>query len=413
MLRNVLILLVRLVGTPGAYLAARQARKPVPERLRILLVRPDYLGDLIMTTPILSALKQQIPNAHITMLVGPWSAEIVERHPAVDRVITCSFPNLRNGLSSFFQQYMLLLRMAYWLRKEHYDLAINLRHNYWWGAALLYLARVPHRIGYANIPHTGKPFLTEVLPSSPQEHLSISALRLCSAGLQALGYAPLATPYTPERYPSFFQVTEAEQQWVEERLSAAGIDSSAPIVVIHPGAGERVKMWRAEAWATCAAFLARSSLKGVPIRVVLTGSKQEQSLLDTIARQAGTPVFCITGMTIGQLAALLHRAEFVLGLDSGPLHLATAQATPTIRIFGPTKPLRSGPWGSPDRHIVLCSTHRCPSCPTIPCGRLVFPPGAEVAHPCVRLVPEQAVLDAISRQLSDVAQLDETLRPGQ
>jgi ADP-heptose:LPS heptosyltransferase len=107
------------------------------------------------------------------------------------------------------------------------------------------------------------------------------------------------------------------------------------------------------------------------------------------------PPVMITDATVGQLAALLGRALLVLGVDSGPLHLAVAQGTPTVAIFGPTDVRIFGPWGEARQHLVVASQSRCPGCPCIPCGRLDFSPGELAAHPCVRNVPEQSVLAAI------------------
>ena len=122
-------------------------------------------------------------------------------------------------------------------------------------------------------------------------------------------------------------------------------------------------------------------------------------MLEEIASGMTSPPLLVTDATVGQLAALLQRAQLALGVDSGPLHLAVAQGTPTIHIFGPTDPRIFGPWGMPQRHIVIASTQRCPTCPSIPCGRLDFRPEELVAHPCVRLVPEQQVEEAITAML--------------
>src|SRR5258708_32125795 len=92
LLRMLMLALVRLYGIPGALRAARKARQEVSQTPRILLVRPDHLGDLVLTTPVLDALRTHLPGAHITMMVGPWSSEVVTRHPALDRLILCPFP---------------------------------------------------------------------------------------------------------------------------------------------------------------------------------------------------------------------------------------------------------------------------------------------------------------------------------
>ncbi len=393
LLRTLILLAVRLLGAPGARIAAQSTSKPLAATPRILLVRPDHLGDLLMTTPVFHALKQQAPNAHITMMVGSWSNEVVERHPDIDRVLTCPFPGFQRAAQKALAPYILLFSTAKRLRREHFDLAINLRPDFWWGAALLYLACIPRRVGYALEP--GKPFLTHALPFQSPEHATVSNLRLANAALLAIGYPPLDEPYTPERYPLHFIPTTDEQKWVTDRLHKEGIDMETYIIVIHPGSGAAVKLWRTEGWAACANALTKALTIATPVRIMLTGSNNERPMLEEIAQSMQSPAVLVTDATIGQLAALLARALIVLGVDSGPLHLAVAQGTPTVELFGPTDPRIFGPWGIRERHIVLASTHRCPSCLTIPCGRLDFPPQVLADHPCVRLITEQQVLAAV------------------
>ena len=395
LLRTLILLLVRLLGAPGTRSAAKSINKTFSTGPRMLLLRPDHLGDLVLTTPIFDALKQNAPNAHITMMVGPWSSEIVARHPGIDRLLTCPFPGFLRTPQKALAPYILLFSVAKQLRRGHYDLAINLRPDFWWGAALLYLARIPCRIGYALEP--GKPFLTHAEHLQQPEHATISNLRLASAALQASGYPPLAEPYTPERYPLQFIPTSAEQQWVTDRLAQEGTGAGTPIVVIHPGTGAAVKLWRTRGWATCADTLTESLTTAAPVRIILTGSKNEQPMLEEIARDMQSPALLVTDATVGQLAALLGRALLVLSVDSGPLHLAVAQGTPTVQLFGPTDPRIFGPWGIHERHIVLASRQRCPTCPAIPCGRLDFSPQELADHPCVRLITEQQVLEAVDK----------------
>jgi ADP-heptose:LPS heptosyltransferase len=392
-LRAAILQLIRIGGAPYAN---RQARQTLPDQPRILLIRPDHLGDLVMTTPVLQALREALPQAHITMMVGPWSREVVARHPAIDQLLTCPFPGFRRAAQKPLAPYTLLLQMARQLQRGHYDLAINLRPDFWWGAALLYLAGIPRRIGYDIAP--GTPFLTHALPFPQPEHATVSNLRLISAGLQALDDGPLEEPYTPERYPQQFTVTLEEQRWVEERLQSAGIAAETPIVVIHPGTGAAVKLWRTGAWTHCANWLTATS-SPVPLQIILSGSPSERPMLEKIAQDIKPAPLLITDMSVGQLAALLQRAKLVLGVDNGPLHLATAQNTPTVNIFGPTDKRIFGPWGVAPRHIVIASQQRCPTCPIIPCGRLDFAPEELAAHPCVRSVPEQRVEEAITQLL--------------
>lgn len=391
-LRTLILLFVRILGAPGIYRSTRK-RRPGASPPRILIIRPDHLGDLVLATPVLQALRTQAPDAHITMMVGPWSREVVARHPALDQILTCPFPGFQRANQKPLAPYTLLFQTARKLRTGQYDLAINLRYDFWWGAALIYLAGIPLRIGYAIQP--GKPFLSNTLTFPEPEHATISNLRLVSASLLALGYQKLAEPYTPERYPLYFIPTDEERKWVAEQLRAAGIERETPVVVIHPGTGAAVKLWRMEAWAQCANTIGTNTAQQV--HILLTGSPSERPMLLEIAQKMVITPLILSEMSVGQLAAVLERALLVLGVDSGPLHLAVAQNTPTLQLFGPTDERIFGPWGASEQHPVLRATQKCPGCPAIPCGRLDFGSEEVHAHPCVRLIPEQQVAEAITK----------------
>jgi ADP-heptose:LPS heptosyltransferase len=391
-LRIVLFFVMRLLGT-----IVGRGRRPASPRPRILLVRSGHLGDMVLLTPVLHALKTAAPDASISLLVAPGVRDVVARHPDVDHVLTCPLPSRRDLSPRAFRSWYVLWSVARQLRRERYDLAINLRPRFWWGAALLCLAGIPRRVGYATSRSTL--LLTHALPHRC-EHVAVAQLRLVSAALRILGYAPLEEPYTPERYPLCVQPTAQEHRWASERLDREGIEPDAPVVVVHPGSGAALKLWRAEGWAHCITSLARSWLDAPSVRFVLTGSPSERSLLEAVARATSIPTVLVTDASMGQLAALLHRAQFVLGVDSGPLHLAVAQGTPTLQIFGPTDPGRFGPWGSESRHAVVASNYCCTACRAIPCGNLYVPTHELANRPCVRLVSERQVLAVISQKFS-------------
>jgi ADP-heptose:LPS heptosyltransferase len=393
-IRSLMLLLVRVLGAPGVAKAARKRREQ--ENTRILLVRPDHLGDLILVTPVLKALKDQLPEAEITMLVGPWSREVMARQPELTRVETCVFPGFQRASQNPLAPYILLFRLARQLHKEDYDLAVNLRPDFWWGAAVLYLAGIPKRIGYALEP--GKPFLTEALAFIEPEHASVSSLRLASLALLRLGKRSLEEPLSAERYPLHFEPTDEERKWVREKLKSEGIGPEEAVVVIHPGTGGAVKLWRPEGWAHCADWLMEEKILATEeVRVVLTGTPKERGLLEEIAQgmQGAKKVVLLSELSVGQLAALLGRAELVLGVDNGPLHLAVAQETLTLQLFGPTDVRIFGPWGKAGRHVVIASKQKCASCPFIPCGRLDFRDEELDEHPCVKVIGEQEVEEAI------------------
>jgi ADP-heptose:LPS heptosyltransferase len=97
---------------------------------------------------------------------------------------------------------------------------------------------------------------------------------------------------------------------------------------------------------------------------------------------------------LGKLAALVAQADLALGVDNGPLHLATAEGTPTVRLYGPTDPRIFGPWGDPRLHRIVQAKQPCAGCTAIPCGHLDWSAAELPSHPCVRSLSVEAVLAA-------------------
>jgi heptosyltransferase-2/heptosyltransferase-3 len=132
------------------------------------------------------------------------------------------------------------------------------------------------------------------------------------------------------------------------------------------------------------------------LRVIISGSTGERSLAEDIAgRMENTPIVIAGQTSLGELAAIMGRCELVIGVDSGPLHLAVSQNVPTVHLFGPVNHRTFGPWGDPRKHLVLLSDMDC-----IPCNRLDY--GAEEVedHPCVRSITVAQVLSAADSLLT-------------
>ncbi len=408
--RCCLLLLLLLVGfARSGFRRAYGAQ--VREIRRVLLIRPDHLGDLLFTTPALAELRRVFPEAQITYLVGPWSREVVARNPYIDEVQTCAFPGFRREAQGALEPYRLLWRLAGEVRSQRYDLAIVLRPDFWWGVWLIYLAGIPLRLGYAGELQT--PFLTWAVPLHNGEHAVMQNQRLVQAAT-LLGKAiahdePKAGKLSTEQIaqsgndvsgvgqpPLEFVPTDEEYAWVQRRLAQAGVSECDRLVVIHPGAGAPVKLWETGSWARVADALAQA----YDVRIVLTGSGSERAQVEGIAAQMQRPALALIGETdIGKLAALLARADLALGVDSGPLHLATAQGTPTVRLYGPTDPQVFGPWGHPEQHKMVQARRPCAGCVAIPCGRLDWSPEELPTHPCVRSLSVEEVLAAAEEVL--------------
>ncbi|NJP04301.1 MAG: glycosyltransferase family 9 protein [Chloroflexaceae bacterium] len=339
--------LLHLVAQAEPLLVQRPRIDP-PQR--ILVIKPDHLGDVLLATPALHRLRLCYPHATIVALVGPWSAMMLAGNPDIDRRLTLPFPGFHRSQQQagpHLQPVLLLLRYALLLRRNRFDLALLFRDDHWWGALLALLAGIPRREGYAVPPC--RPFLTRSLRWLPAEHVTEQALALVDP----------ATPPDVQMHPLHFKPTQTDIDWLQRWLIEQRIPPAQPLVVIHAGTGGMTKLWLAERWAMVADALSEQ----LDVRIVLTGTAAEAPMVQhlTTAMHA-EPLLLIGTTSIGQLAALCQRASLVMGVDSGPLHLAVSQRTPTIHLYGPSDAGRFGPWGPTERHVVVRSGLWCSPC---------------------------------------------------
>jgi heptosyltransferase-2/heptosyltransferase-3 len=359
----------------AAYRSAQPTRAPES----ILLIRPDHLGDALLLTPALAALRAALPGARLTLLLGQWSAPAVAGNPDVDAVETLSFPGFeRQPKGNPLAPYRLLTEAARGLRGR-FDTAVVLRYDHWWGAWLAAAAGIPRRIGYAW-PETA-PFLTEALHYETGGHEALQNARLLSA------LAPgLENGLGPARY----FVSEADRAWAAARVAELG-ERRAPRIAIHPGAGAAVKQWRVEQWVAVAEALAAET----GATFALTGGRGERELTGGIAMRLAARHLDLAGeTTFGQLAGVFAQCDLALGSDSGPMHLAVAAGARTVHLYGPVPAAKFGPWGDPQRNVVLNSPFLC-----APCDRLDWPPAALPLHRCVAAISPEQVIDAALRLL--------------
>lgn len=391
-LRRLLLRLLGLAARPGV-------RPPSGAPARILYIKPDHLGDLLLATPALAALRASFPSAQITALAGPWAALVLARNPHVDALLTCPFPGFertkqdtRNEprgrgvwrvarvafLLSLLRPYLLLIRYALLLRAGRYDAALIGRDDHWWGAALALLAGIPVRIGFA-VPEC-RPLLTRALPWRSRDHVSAQGLALVSelAG-RAVG-----------SFPARFDPQPADHDWAAGWLREQGI-AAERLVVLHPGTAGPDKHWLPERWAEVA-----DGLSADGAQVVLTGGPDERALVAQVAGVMRAEAIQLAGATsLGQLAALLGQAQLVLGVDSGPLHLAAAQGRPTVHLYGPGDDARFGPWGSRARHVVVREELWCS-----PCGVFSACPRGLALPECMERIAVARVLAEARRLLA-------------
>ncbi|MEI2689615.1 MAG: glycosyltransferase family 9 protein [Anaerolineae bacterium] len=404
---------------------------PAAPPQRVLVIRPDHLGDLLFATPALHLLRASLPDAHIAALVGPWGEAVLAGNPDLDQILTCPFPGFtRQAKGDLLAPYRLLRGEATRLADLHFDLALVLRFDHWWGSWLAAAAGIPQRLGYAV--DEVAPFLTRAIPyvrgrhevvqnlalalaaAADSEQLAVNSGQLAAIGEQmAVNSGQLAVNSDLGSQVRGVggrgrggTVGDFDSQWrlrfevsAEDEAAAAALlpAGDRPLVAIHPGSGAAVKRWRSAAWAELATRLAVD----LGAQVVFTGSAGEAELIDPVLAllAAGSslparPISLAGQTSLGVLAALYRRCALVVGPDSGPLHLAVAVGAPTVHLYGPVDRRTFGPWGSPQRHAVVTSDWGC-----IPCNRLDWPAGALAEHGCVRDISVEQVLAEARRCL--------------
>ncbi len=340
----------------------------------ILLIRPDHLGDLILAAPAVALLRHAFPASRITAWVGPWGEPVWRGSPHLDAIETCSFPGFtRLTKPNPAAPYFLALRAASTLRGR-FDLAIDLRFDFWWGAMACALAGIP-AAGY-DVPEC-RPFLAFAVTHRPGLHETDQSLRLVGAVAERFG-APLAAMPGEQLTAALFPEVRPPES----------IPQGA--IAIHAGAGAEVKLWHDERWARVADALAAHG----PI-VLTAGSPSEVRQAQRIVGLMRSPAGIVSGLSLAELAATYRHCRLALGPDNGPLHVARAAGTPTVTLFGPTNPAQFGPHPQlPGRNEVVRLPWRC-----IPCGRLDYNPAEFTYHLCVKLIEPEQVIAAARRVL--------------
>lgn len=348
-------------------------QRPTPGTF--LIIRPDHLGDNLLTMPSVLALAKALPRGRRIGLVGEWSAGVMASYSEVHQVLTLPFPGFtRARKDSLLMPYLKAWQAAHKVRQLRAEVALIMRPDHWWGALLAYLAGIPIRVGY-DLPEVS-PFLTHVMPFA-RGHVVRQSLRLVESWTGAI-------PDDQVEYT--FPIHPEDRAYIDSRLAEHAIGPDTPIIVIHPGAGTPIKRWEADQWAVVADRLATHA-RAIPI---FTGSDSEYPQIAKILIKLKSRALSLAGeTTVGQLAALYARAEVVVGCDSGPLHLAVAAGAPTVHLYGPADPDEFGPWGDPVRQAVVTSGMGC-----APCRILDWPGDHPSNHPCIRDITPRQVIDS-------------------
>jgi ADP-heptose:LPS heptosyltransferase len=344
-----LVGLADLALAPVRWMRRRRCPSPEPVR-RVLLMRLERIGDLLMILEAIRDARAAWPDAEIDLAVGSWNVPLARLIPQINRLEVADAPWLARA-GSRVSHAALISRAREW-RSRRYDIVVNfepdIRSN-----LLAWISGAPRRYGYWT--GGGGAFLTDAAPYAPASHVSVNARRLVARA------AGRPEPIAPR--PSGIRVVPPpDADATAVRVLAGG---RGPFIGVHASGGRESKQWHLDRFAGVARQLAESR----HATIVLTGTPADRPLIDTVRRGLdGVPVIDASGaLDLPALGALLARLDLFITSDTGPMHLAAAVGTPLVALFGPSNPIRYGPLGTHQRVLRI-------DLPCSPCGRVRLPP---------------------------------------
>jgi lipopolysaccharide heptosyltransferase II len=340
---------------------------------RILLTRLKYIGDIVLTTPLIHTLRDRFPDAYIAYLGDKNGVSLLEQNPYLDEIFSIDFSR-----NTVLQQ----LGLFYRLNRKHFDLVIDLFCNPR-SALLSFATQAPVRVG-GNLPGRGKLYTIRI----KDDGIPKSAVEFHYQSLKAAGIEPKY--FAPEIF-----LTEDEKKESRRYLEWQGIDFSKPIVALHPGGTWPAKLWPAERFADLADLLVAK----MHAQIILTKGPRDGEAAGKVESAIVGGVLSLPVLPLRQLAAILSLCAACVANDSGPMHIAAAVGTPTIGLFGPGEEniwfpyTPAFPGGSP-KHIALRKDVPCHPCHLNVCNRT----GNEYME-CMKLLSVNEVFNAVKERI--------------
>ena len=335
---------------------------------KILLIKMERLGDTVLSTPAIRAVKEHFPCSHITLIVNPYVKPIVESDPHLDELVVYDSKRIHKNL---IQKRRFITN----LRSKRFDLAVDLstRDFFFTPVWLVYLSGARITLGLDNLGR-GLLFNIKIKPYSKPKHLTEEVLHILS---------PLGIDTSDVQLRLF---VSDDKNYIQGLLVKEGVKECDFLISIHPGGVYETKYWRREGYAKVAQYLIRE----YKAKVIFVGNQYEKELVDKIINLMGDKPINLAGeISLRQLMTLISRCRLFIGNNSGPLHIATAFNIPTISFLGPSIPERWRPQG--ERHIVFRRDLPCSPCELGYCYRNDFA--------CMREISSGEVIDAVDRQL--------------
>ncbi len=345
---------------------------------RVLVIKLRHHGDVLLSSPVFQVLKNHYPHLEIDALIYQDTAAMLLRHPAINQILFIDKNWKQQGNFALLQKEW---RLAKQLKARRYDLVIHLTEN-WRGAWLARLLKPKYAVVRRYPKRRSSWWLHSFshhysAPGGNQRHM----VEIHLDALRHLGLHPAQ----PERRLVLVPGLEAEQS-----LQAKTGVIEQPLIVIHPTSRWFFKCWNANKVAEVADHFAN---QGYLVALTAAPEAREMEMAERILSAVRLPVMDLAGqLTLKELAALIQQAKLLIGVDSAPMHMASALQTPTVALFGPSGEHEWGPWMNPAR--IITTQHTCRPCGQDGCGN------SKVSD-CLMEIETDAVVKAAVELLSD------------
>jgi len=335
---------------------------------RVLVARLRSIGDTVLTTPSLFALRRFLPHAQIHILLEDWVAPVLDGSDLIDRVVTVP----RDGTSA-------RARVARELRAEQYDVVYNL-HGGTTATLFTRATGAEYRVGFEHYRYAR--LHNHVAPSA-REIWQRPTLHSVEQQLALIGWTGVPVS---DRPATRLTVSEEAVATVSEKLRLAGfeVEKSERFAVIHPTAAFDTKQWATDKFARVAEELPARGL--TPVAIV---SSKEEPILESLIEQTSVRLIGLSNLSLPEVAALASRSRLFIGNDSGIAHIAAAVAAPCVVIFGSSNRAHWRPWTTYPNEVVF-EDMSCQPCPGYFCAEFEKPE-------CIRRLPVERVVAAIDR----------------
>ena len=332
---------------------------------RALFTKLRHIGDVLLMTPSIRALRRARPESRIAALVPRGTEDVLAGNPDLDQVFLF---DRRGGVAGKWELVRALRRYAP-------DLVLEMGEGDR-ETLLGWLSGARERVGYRPEGRRAwrRVLLSRCVPWNGQHVVEANLDLLRACGIPVDGSRPVLV------------VSPEARSRMMARLASAGLEPGGPLVVVHP-----VSRWLFKAWPErrCAEVLSGlAARQGISVAVTSGPGVQEVAAARRILAQTAGPVIDLVGQTtLPELAAVLERAQLFIGVDSAPMHMAAALGVPVVALFGPSGEHDWGPWG--DGHIVLSSPYLCRPCGKDGCL------GSKRSD-CLEAIAAQTVLQAVT-----------------